>query len=283
MSAELIKSLDKNHYMGVRYLKKGQDMLGRWLLLLVVFFVLPTIFAFSYVAEMSRNGGFSFLVAFVAVFVYCTKANGCLLYRIACETDVLRKFHSTLLPNTEFNEHSDSILAIHVRNLHLIWKRSGKKHSRQDTLIEVLHAKLKNEGSIVILASNIMITLGLIGTISGLISSIGGLQAASGVEGLMGGVSKAIDGMGVAFYTTLIGSMLGGITLRILHFYVDKQVDSFIFTMAEMVETRIIPSLRLAERNADLRDVALATVSALRELGILKENENETTKFSLAG
>ena len=283
MSAELIKSLDKNHYMGVRYLKSGQDMLGRWLLLLAVFFILPGIFAFSYVAEMSRNGGLGFLIAFVAVFVYCAKANGCLLYRIACETDVLRKFHGRLLPNTEFNEDSDSILAIHVHNLNLIWKRSGKKHSRQDTLIEVLHAKLKNEGSIVVLASNIMITLGLIGTISGLISSIGGLQAASGVEGLMSGVSKAIDGMGVAFYTTLIGSMLGGITLRILHFYVDKQVDSFIFTMAEMVETRIIPSLRLAERNADLRDVALATVSALRELGILKENENETTKFSIAG
>ena len=151
-----------------------------------------------------------------------------------------------------------------------------------DFTLEVLHAKLKNEGSVVVLASNIMITLGLLGTVSGLISSIGGLQATSGVAGLMGGVTKAIDGRGVAFYTTLIGSMLGGITLRILHFYVDKQVDTFVSTMAEVVETRIIPSLRLAERSSDVRDIALATVAALQEMGKLKEKEDETAKLAIS-
>jgi len=283
MSAEIVKSLDKsNCYMGLKYLKEGHEMLGRWTLLLVGFFVFPCLLSIPYVIDMVRNGGIGFLAAFAAVFIYCVWVNGMLLYRISLETDVLRKFYTRLKPNIDFEEQSNSILAVHVRNLNLIWQRSGKKHSRQDTLIEVLHAKLKNEGSVVILASSIMITLGLLGTVSGLISSIGGLQSTSGVDGLMGGVSKAIDGMGIAFYTTLIGSMLGGITLRVLHYYVDKQVDSFVFTMAEMVETRIIPSLRLAERTADLRDIALATVSALREMNLLKENKDESAKFALS-
>lgn len=277
MTAELDRS---NSYVGLRYLKSGQDMLGRWVALIVCFFVAPTIVSISYVWDMATNGGILFLLAFAGVFGYCAKENGRLLYCIACESDVLRKFHNRLRPNTDFGDDAGSILANHVRNLNKIWKRSGKKHSRQDTLIEILHAKLKNEGSVVILASNVMITLGLIGTISGLISSIGGLQASSDVSGLMAGVGKAIEGMGIAFYTTLIGSMLGGITLRILHFYVDKQIDSFVFTMAEVVETRIIPSLRLSERNSDVRDITMATVAALREMNLLKGQYDEAEELS---
>jgi hypothetical protein len=159
----------------------------------------------------------------------------------------------------------------------LIWKRSGKRHYSQENLVDILHAKLKNEGSIVVLASNVMITLGLIGTISGLISSIGGLQEVAGSSGIMSGVTRAIDGMGVAFYTTLIGSALGGITLRILYFYVDKQVDSFVFTMAETVETRIIPYLRVSERQDNVRDITMSTVNALRLMGLLEDrNEIQT-------
>jgi biopolymer transport protein ExbB/TolQ len=283
MDSQSLNSLDSSScYIGLRYLNQGQDILNKWFMLMGAFFLAPVILSFSYVLDMARNGGFFFLMAFALVFVYCAKENFVILYRIANESNILRKYHSKLRPNTQFNEDEDSILCSHIHNLNLIWKRSGKKHSRQDTLIEILHAKLKNEGSVVILASNIMITLGLIGTVSGLITSIGGLQVGDDVNGLMDGVSKAIDGMGVAFYTTLVGSMLGGITLRILHFYVDKQIDSFVFTMAEVVEIRIIPSLRLCERKTDVREIAIATVAALRDMNILKENENESQELRIS-
>jgi biopolymer transport protein ExbB/TolQ len=272
----------KNSYIGIRYLKSGREMVNNWVLLMVVFFLVPSLVFISYVWDMAINGGFLFLATFFLVFAYCAKENFKLIHRIACESDILKNHFRHLRPNTDFGEDNGSMLASHVNNLNLIWKRSGKKHSKQDSLVEILHAKLKNEGSVAVIASNIMITLGLIGTISGLISSIGGLNVGEDSGDLMKGVGAAIDGMGVAFYTTLIGSMFGGITLRMLHFYVDKQVDAYIFTMAEAVEVKIIPSLRMNERKTDIRDIAVATVSALRDMNILKENNYEVNEICIA-
>jgi hypothetical protein len=68
--------------------------------------------------------------------------------------------------------------------------------------------------------SNLLITLGLIGTVFGLTFVLAGLTGSLEALGhdqemLLSGLRKAMAGMGTAFYTTLLGAVLGGVLLRV--------------------------------------------------------------------
>ncbi len=67
---------------------------------------------------------------------------------------------------------------------------------------------------------NLLITLGLIGTVMGLTLTLTGLTSSLDALGhdqeiLLAGLRKAMAGMGTAFYTTLLGAVLGGVILRV--------------------------------------------------------------------
>jgi hypothetical protein len=67
---------------------------------------------------------------------------------------------------------------------------------------------------------NLLITLGLVGTVVGLTLTLTGLTGSLDALGqdqdqLLAGLRGAMSGMGTAFYTTLLGSVLGGVLLRI--------------------------------------------------------------------
>ena len=67
---------------------------------------------------------------------------------------------------------------------------------------------------------NLLITLGLIGTVMGLTLTLTGLTNSLEALGhdqelLIAGLQKAMGGMGTAFYTTLLGAVLGGVLLRV--------------------------------------------------------------------
>lgn len=67
---------------------------------------------------------------------------------------------------------------------------------------------------------NLLITLGLIGTVMGLTLTLTGLTSSLDALGhdqemLLSGLRKAMAGMGTAFYTTLLGAVLGGVLLRV--------------------------------------------------------------------
>ena len=69
--------------------------------------------------------------------------------------------------------------------------------------------------------AGLLVTLGLIGTILGLIVSVNGLEAmmqsvGQADDGIFGGVKDAIEGMSIAFYSTLFGSILGAVVIRLL-------------------------------------------------------------------
>jgi len=77
---------------------------------------------------------------------------------------------------------------------------------------------------------NLMITFGLIGTVLGLSITLGGLSSSLEALGqdqvmLLEGLRKAMAGMGTAFYTTLLGAVMGGVLLRIFAQICDSGVD----------------------------------------------------------
>jgi len=253
---------------------EGKTIQFRWFSLLFIFFFVPTIFGMPFIAKMIGSGEGLYLFIFLVAFISSLYINLSVVFRISHETDVLLQYYNDLSVNTDFEKERGSIIANHIRSLKIIFKRSGGQSLSQDSLIEILHAKLKGEESMVILFSNLMITLGLVGTISGLITTVGGIGSDSGIK-------EALGGMGTAFYTTLLGSMLGGITLRVLHFYVDKKVDSYILNLAEIIEIRVMPQFQIKQKKKGLKDIAVATICALRDMEMLKEEDNEICSFRI--
>jgi hypothetical protein len=87
------------------------------------------------------------------------------------------------------------------------------------TLLNVELAAYERIGNMVELVGNLLITLGLIGTVMGLTLTLTGLTGSLEALGhdqemLLQGLRTAMGGMGTAFYTTLLGAVLGGVLLR---------------------------------------------------------------------
>lgn len=152
----------------------------------------------------------------------------------------------TFLQNSE-----PSLFRDHIDNLHEIFRRDC--NISQDNLVTLLQARLLAKTRLVEFCSSILVTLGLVGTIIGLIQSAGGLSEvftaiSSQDDTIMQGVDKALGGMGVAFYTTLMGAILGGVCLRLLSNLVDSNTEHIVSQIAELTEIYILPILRRAGR-----------------------------------
>jgi biopolymer transport protein ExbB/TolQ len=144
-----------------------------------------------------------------------------------------------------------SLFRDHIDNLHEIFRRDF--NISQDNLVTLLQARLLSRTRIVDFCSSILVTLGLVGTIIGLIRSADGLgdvflAMSQGDTSIMEGVKEALGGMGVAFYTTLMGAILGGVCLRLLSNLVDANTEHIVSHIAELTEIYILPILRRAAR-----------------------------------
>lgn len=81
------------------------------------------------------------------------------------------------------------------------------------------------------LLGSMMITMGLIGTVLGLTITLTGLNGAlenidsDGMSVLIG-LREAMSGMGLAFYTTLLGSIMGGVLLRMFAYIGENSIEA---------------------------------------------------------
>ena len=146
-----------------------------------------------------------------------------------------------------------SIFRDHVENLFNIFRND--QEITQDNLIEILHARLNSRTKVVDLSAGILTTLGLIGTIIGMVMAVDGIsavtEAVGGDGGLLAKMSETLGGMGTAFYTTLMGAVLGGIFLRVLTASVQASQDYLVAHIAELSEVHIIPKLRKHARDRE--------------------------------
>jgi hypothetical protein len=121
----------------------------------------------------------------------------------------------------------------------------------QNVLIEILHERLSADNKSVELFASVLITLGLIGTILGLMLMMSSLTdvmiASGGGDGLLQALASdagPLAGLGVAFMTTLMGSVLGGVVLRVLTGIVERSISEFVALVAELTEVHIIGRLK---------------------------------------
>ncbi len=89
-----------------------------------------------------------------------------------------------------------------------------------EALLDIELAPYERTSHAVEVMGNLLITLGLIGTVVGLTLILAGLSSSLDALGrdqarLVSGLRHAMSGMGTAFYTTLMGAVLGGVLLRV--------------------------------------------------------------------
>jgi Zn-finger nucleic acid-binding protein len=125
----------------------------------------------------------------------------------------------------------------------------------QDSLITLLYSRMMARSRIIDVLAGVLVSLGLIGTIVGLISMTDGLTgtldslgASGDASALMTGMRGTMQGLGTAFYTTLVGAILGSVVLRILNNVYVSNVDHFVSYIASLTEVRITPRLRKIAR-----------------------------------
>ena len=171
--------------------------------------------------------------------------------------------------STAFLKKSEpSILRDHLLNLNVIAKKDPMV--TQENLVVLMQSKLNARLRLTELASSMLVTLGLVGTIVGLIGSVGGISAVveavgSNRDQLMSGMRETLGGMGTAFYTTLLGALFGGIVLRILSSVVNSHADSLIAYIAELAEVYMVPTLRRSSRKRtgnDQKEVDVSEVAS---------------------
>lgn len=160
---------------------------------------------------------------------------------------------------SEFLESTEhSIFRTHIESLYRIFQTHSE--ISQENLIEILHSRLLSRNKVVELFASILITLGLIGTIIGLIlmtndlgnvlQNVGQMESQDLMQNIAG-KDGPLGSLGVAFYTTLLGAVLGGVILRVLSNVVDANIMRYTAHIAELTEVNVLPFLRRMAKNLE--------------------------------
>ena len=117
----------------------------------------------------------------------------------------------------------------------------------QNLLATTLRVRLMASVQVVGSVANTLILLGLIGTVVGFVVAVSGLGDSLGqgenVDRVKNVLSQIVNGMGVALFTTLVGSVLGGIWLQVHYQMLLRGVTDFVVRVVEHAEIELIPQL----------------------------------------
>ncbi|MDT8384007.1 MAG: MotA/TolQ/ExbB proton channel family protein [Gammaproteobacteria bacterium] len=151
------------------------------------------------------------------------------------------------------------------RSLRAIVNNNGELNI--EALVDVEFSIYQRTAHALEIIGNLLITLGLIGTVVGLTLTLTGLTNSLDSLGqdqdqLLSGLRGAMAGMGTAFYTTLLGAVLGGVLLRIFAHIDENGVESLEDTLTRVClvycSADLKPSLERDLRliNADISDMS---------------------------
>lgn len=98
--------------------------------------------------------------------------------------------------------------------------------------------------------ANVLILLGLIGTVVGFTIAVSGLgdsiAGGTNLERVQGVLGQIVNGMGVALFTTLVGAILGGLWLEIHHRMLSRAAGGLAIDIVEYADVEVIPGLARA-------------------------------------
>jgi hypothetical protein len=135
-----------------------------------------------------------------------------------------------------------------------------------EALLTVELATYQRTSHSIEVVGNLLITLGLIGTVMGLTLTLTGLTSSLEALGhnqelLLSGLRHAMAGMGTAFYTTLLGAVLGGVLLRVFAQITEHGTESLYDRLMRICLVYCSADLRASlEREVRFLDSELASL-----------------------
>ena len=140
----------------------------------------------------------------------------------------------------------DCFMSEYIRDLHY---RYNNKNSAEDLisstdLVEVYESRLKGPQEIGWFVSDMMLKLGLLGTIVGFIFMLGSVAniADFDVSGMQKILKHMSNGMGTALYTTLAGLTCSVLSATQYHM-LDRHADELIELTRHLTQVHIIPKI----------------------------------------
>ena len=149
----------------------------------------------------------------------------------------------------------EGIAAAYFEKLRIKSEKLDGKPLDQVMLASAFRIRLMMPIRILYYVANMLILLGLIGTVVGFVIAVSGLgDSLAGGENLQrvqGVLGQIVKGMGVALFTTLVGAILGGLWLQLHYQLLEKAIAGFVVDVVEHADIEVIPQLtRAGEKKA---------------------------------
>ena len=130
----------------------------------------------------------------------------------------------------------------YISNIITKTQKTNNQNFDQQILLQLFADKLNKQLKIGLLVSDMMLKLGLLGTIVGFILMLAPISNidAYDVSTLKTALSSMSGGMAIALFTTLAG-LVGGILLRTQYYLLDEANEELFSNIAQISETKIIP------------------------------------------
>lgn len=200
----------------------------------------------------------------LAVFVFSMALNVGNTLRLFSEA---RHVAKGLKPNplaSELELIGNGLLGLHAERIRRIYGTGRCGEVTQAVSLNAIRNRLYRDEWLVRLCGQLLMTLGLIGTVLGLGKSLEGLShSVSGAvvsthatvavdappaptteETHNPGLDEAIGGMSSAFATTLLGAIFGGILLKLLVNCTQCLADQLVDDIEVTIELQLVPLLR---------------------------------------
>jgi len=159
--------------------------------------------------------------------------------QISVKNDEVVVGYSAVLP--------EGPMTYHIQNLARRLNNASEPHQfahDQSQLLEALSKRIRSPQEFGWLIADLMIKLGLLGTVIGFILMLQSVPTVSDLDiaTIQTMLSKMSDGMRVALFTTLCG-LIGGILAGIQYHMADRGADELIAGITEVSEVHVTPRL----------------------------------------
>jgi hypothetical protein len=138
----------------------------------------------------------------------------------------------------------DGCVSRYIRDLHTKAGLSKGRPIDQGLLLDSFEAELKQGHLFGWFIADLLLSLGLLGTVIGFIVMLGPISGldAGDQSAIKGALAAMSGGMAVALYTTLTG-LIGGMLLKVQGFLLDGAVDEVIRRTTRLTEVHILPTI----------------------------------------
>jgi flagellar motor component MotA len=237
------------------------SLLLKWLILtgLIAFSIIIAwnegVFSLLFNIDKSRIASVIALIYFL-VTIHCAR----LTYLISSQMNLSKKVDSMIKNEDKLDlkiddesivinstkKLPDCFMTDYIGDLYYTNKNTSKSEDSKSTsdLIDVYESRLKGPQEIGWFVSDMMLKLGLLGTIIGFIFMLGSVAniADFDVSNMQKILQHMSNGMGTALYTTLAG-LICSILSAMQYHMIDRHVDELIEITRHLTQVHVIPKL----------------------------------------